>query len=300
MKTGTVALEKALRAVFMKAYGDGANPNEISPFILDTMSTGADEKYGWLGQSPAMSEWVDERKLKGLLSYSYTLPNKRYEATISVDQTTIEDDRLGMIDIRIKDMSEKAKNHPRKLFFNALKAGQTALCYDGQPFFNASHIYYSGGSTQSNLITGTGTTVEKVSDDFNSAKAKLRGFKDEYGDPWNDGAMDNLWVVGPAELESVFDKVFKADMISNTTNTLKSKAMPLVSSYLTDSNDWYLICGGGVVRPFVKQTRKNISFKALEGSSAKGFMSGQFLYGVDYRIGFGYGLWERAIKITNS
>ena len=65
-----------LRAAFIKAFNNSENPSDVMPFILETTSDGADEKYGWLGQAPSMSEWVDERRLKSLNDFDYTLKNK--------------------------------------------------------------------------------------------------------------------------------------------------------------------------------------------------------------------------------
>ena len=37
----------------------------------------------------------------------------------------------------------------------------------------------------------------------------------------------------------------------------------------------------------------------MEGNSDEGFTSKKWKYGVDYRVGFGYGLWQKMIKVNN-
>ena len=34
--------------------------------------------------------------------------------------------------------------------------------------------------------------------------------------------------------------------------------------------------------------------------NGKGFMRKQYVYGIDYRVGFGYGLWQKMIKMVNA
>ena len=111
-----VTIKRGLRAAFMKAFNNAENPADVMPFIMETTSDGPDEEYGWLGQSPSLVEWVDERKLKALNEFEYRIPNKDYEATLQVDRNSLEDDRMGAVKVRIDDLARKARIHPRKLF----------------------------------------------------------------------------------------------------------------------------------------------------------------------------------------
>ena len=290
-------LEKGLRAEFMKAFNNGENPADVMPMIMQTRSTSDSEKYGWLGQSPVMSEWTDERKLKGLLDFNYTLPNKSYEATISVDRDVMEDDQLGAVSVRVQDLAVKARNHVRKLFFDAVVAGTTELAYDGVAYFSASHVEGESG-TQSNIepvtLAGASWTVAELKTAFIDSRARMRGFKDDIGEPWNEGEMDII-IVGSPDSEGVIDELLLANEISSTTNTLKGAARKLISSRLS-GNDLYLFNVAGTIKPLIWQTRRDIEFVALE-EGERAFMRKQLLFGVDKRDGFGYGLWQKAVKI---
>lgn len=72
------------------------------------------------------------------------------------------------------------------------------------------------------------------------------------------------------------------------------------SSRLSDVNDYYISDISEGMKPVIKQDRQAPEFGALEGESDNGFMRKQFAYGIDYRIGFGFGLWQKMIKVTNS
>lgn len=293
-----VTLERGLRGRFMEAFNNGEDPAEIAPFILQTESDGADEKYGWLGQSPNLSEWVDERIVKGLLSFDYTIPNKDYEATIGVDRNSLKDDRMGAVNIRIDDLARKARIHPRELFINALVNGTTDLAYDGLAFFSASHTEGDSG-TQTNLYSGTGTSLAQLKTDIEGATSQMKSLKDDRGQPFDEGAFQ-IGIVCPVGLEWVFDELNTSTQISSSTNNMKGKIKKLVvSSRFSDADDWYLANVAPGIAPIIQQNRQAPMFEALEGNSTAGFMKKKFHYGIDYRVGFGYGLWQRMVKVTN-
>jgi len=296
--TNAILIERGLRANFMKAFNNGERVQDIMPFVMVVRSTNKDEKYGWLGESPVMEEWIDERKLRGINDFEFTIVNRDYEATLKVDRNFRDDDQLGAVQVRIRDLASKARQHPRKLFFETLVDGATELGYDGVTFFNASHL--ESGVAQSNLFTGTSTgpyTVAEFSADFEGSRADMRQFTDDIGEPRNEGELD-LWTVAGPDVEPVIDKILGADIINNTTNTLKGAAKKLITSRLT-GEDWYLINAGGEIKPFIMQERKAIEFRSLDENSEGGFMRKELLFGVDYRIGFSFGVWYKAIKIDN-
>jgi phage major head subunit gpT-like protein len=291
-------LEKGLRADFMKKFNNGENPQEIMGMIMETDSSADSEKYGWLGNSPQMTEWLDERKLKGLKDFDYSIANKDYEATLKVNKNAMDDDQLGAVKVRISDLASVARNHPRKLFFDQLKAGEVDLGYDGLPFFSLAHD--ESGVNQLNLATatiaGTSQTVAEFKAEFQTARQGLRVLTDDQGEPRNEGNMDLIVVCSP-DLQNVVDEVLGADLINSTTNTLKGAAKSVISSRLT-GNDWYLLNASGELKPLVLQKRKAITFESLDKGD-RAFMRKELLFGVDYRVGFGYGVWYKAFKIKH-
>lgn len=293
--TNPKTLARGLRASFVKAYELAEAPTDVMNFVMETTSDGADEEYGWLGQSPSMNEWVDERRLKSLNSFSYKLKNKDYEATLSVARNDIEDDRLGNVQIRINDLAQKGKLHPRKLFFEALLAGTSALCYDGQAFFSASHSEGKSG-TQSNLVSQTGVTLTDLSTDLVTCVARMKGYKDDQGEPLDESEIQ-IGIVCPLALETLFADLNSFEKINNTDNKWRNKLKIVVSSGRLSGNTWYFANVKAGLKPFIRQVRKKIEFNSLEGESDNGFMRKVYHYGVDSREVFGYGLWQKMIKV---
>lgn len=293
-----IVLEKALRADFVKSLEQAESPEEVMGMILKVPSKSNKEKYGWLGNVPQLTEWLDERKLNGVIDYDYEIPNKDYEATLQVDRNAVEDDQLGAIKIRVNDLAIRAKQHPRKLFFEALLAADSALCYDGQAFFSASHASGKSG-TQSNIVSGTGTTYAQLEADFDSAVIAMSSYKDDQGEPFSDGEA-KLTLICSKSLYPKFKKLNTADSVDGgATNTMKGMVEKIVSSSRLSGNDWYLINTAAPMKPFIMQERQAAKFGSLEATSDRGFMSKRYLYGIDYRVGFGYGLWQYAVKINN-
>lgn len=294
-----IVLEKALRTTFMKAFDNQENPADVMPMITESQSTSNKEKYGWLGEVPQLREWIDERKISGLNDYDYEIANKDYEATLQVNKNDLDDDQYNHIIMRTQDLGRRAKTHPRKLFFDTIIAGETALCFDGLPFYSTSHVFKTGGTTQSNLHTGTkaGTipTTAELAADFIAARAKMMKFVDDQGEPLNEGER-KLHIVASPDMQGVLDEVFGASLISNTTNTLKGAASYMTSGRLTGA-DFYMFDINVGIQAIIKQNRQAPNFEALEKGSEGTFFRKQNYYGIDYRVGFGYGLWSKSIKV---
>lgn len=120
--------------------------------------------YAWLGAFPRMREWIGPRIVQGLGGKSYLLENKEYELTLGIPRKSIEDDQFGLYMPVAEQMGMEAKQHKTELVFNALADGVTAECYDGEPFFSASHPV--GDSTASNLIAGASDAWYLVDDGY--------------------------------------------------------------------------------------------------------------------------------------
>jgi len=297
--SNALLLEKGLRADFMKSFNNGENPADVMGMVMETKSSSASEKYGWLGEVAQLTEWKDERVLRGLSDYDYTLENKSYESTLKVNKDAMDDDQLGAVKLRVRDLAGRARTHVRKLFFDALVAGTAELGYDGVPFFSNSHM--ESGAAQDNLLgytmAGTAVTAAEFAEAFKAARTSIRGYNDDQGEPKNEGELKLKVVCGP-NLEGVIDEVLTASMLNSTTNTLKGAAKKLVSSRLS-GNDFYILDESGDIKPMIKQERQPIKFESQE-KGERAFMRKELLFGVDYRVGFGYGLWSKAVKQVQS
>lgn len=157
---------KILQRSFSKLYQNGlkAAPQEWKRLATLIPSGGSETTYGWLGKFPSMREWIGDRQLNSMTEYAYTLPNKKFEATVDVDRADLEDDNLGLYGPIVTSMGEEAMNHIDRNVFDLLTNGFTTLCYNGQNFFDADHTvndrvdHYGDSTTTPNIINPSTTT----------------------------------------------------------------------------------------------------------------------------------------------
>lgn len=280
------------RAVYQNTFEAAQNQEEWMPLVMEIPSTTLTETYEWLGTVPKMREWVDERKLASLGQETFSLTNKHYEATIEVDRDTFEDDRLGVILPRVRQLAMEAARYPRELAMNVIINGTTYTGYDGKALFANDH---DGGD---NLLAGAGVTVDNIKTDIKAVTAAMREFTDDHDRPLN--IVPDTYVV-PAELEYTFREVLRAGQIDGTDNVYKTDARLIVAPELTDANDWYAFSTTGAMKAIIYQVRKAPEF--VELSSPKdyaNFMRRQMLYGVDSRCAMGVGIWWYAAKVVNT
>jgi phage major head subunit gpT-like protein len=284
-------LEDGLKTVFFEAMDATIGDYERIATIVPSESD--EESYPWLGAVPSMREFKDERMPLGLLEHSYSIKNKTWESSIAVEREAIEDDKFGQIRLRVQSLAREAKRHVDELVFGLLKNGFATTCYDGQYFFDTDHSEGDSG-TQSNK----GTTALDASA-LQAAITAMMKYKDDRGKFL--GVVPDLLVVPPdlqwsamELLESTYWPEEGTTTAKQASNVLKGKLDLLVSPYLTDTSDWFVLSTKGIVKPVILQSRMPMEFAALEADSESGFMRDQYIYGVRARYNAGYGLWQMA------
>ena len=266
------------------------------------------ETYPWLGQSPAVREWIDERIPKSLAEQKYTIINKKWENSIEVDRTAIEDDQYGQIKIRVQQLAEKFAQHMNKACFNLLRDGGAnggGLCYDGQYFFDSDHSD-EGSASQSNSGTAGGAigTVALTALSLWEAIAAMQSLTDPQGE-YLDIAPDTLVV--PPKLEKTAREILESDYGYSATamgsastwvgNTLKGRLKLIVTPHCATTgrtSSWFVLDTSGVVKPIILQMRTPVEFQSLESDSANGFYRDCYAYGGRARYAGGYGVWQKA------
>lgn len=298
LATLAVSLEKGLRSIFIAAML--SQPGSIANDIATTVPSDADlETYGWMDSLPQVREFLTERQISGLGEARYQIQNREWELTIGVKRKDIKDDRLGALPIRIGQMAEQADDHKNQLVVDTLVAGDSTAGYDGANYFSTTHPNRGSSGVQSNLHTGTGTTTAQFRADFQSVMTAKRRRRDEAGKPFR-RRFGRMLVLIPPELETVAREALQAPiLVGGGTNVMVNQADIIIVPELADTNDWYVLHVGGVLKPIIFQLREGVEFSALEGESESGFMRNAYYYGTYARYGAGYGFWQDADKVTN-
>lgn len=289
------------RVIFEDAFLAATSASIYNRYATVVPSNTDTESYNWLGTVPKMNQWLDKRQIDSLSGYTYQLQNQWYQASIAVDRKIMEDDKYSMIMPRIKQLGLEAARYPSELAINALIAGHTTNGYDGQLFFSTAHTEANSG-TQSNYVTGTGTTLAQIRADFITARSLMRRYKDGSGRPMN---LRPDLVIIPPDLEDVFEQLLHTQTIALASGTQQSNVLLnavdiLIDPLLTDTNDWFLLDTHEIIKPLIFQQRKAPEFIALDDPTGyNAFMKREFLYGVDFRGAAGYAMWQMAVQVTN-
>jgi phage major head subunit gpT-like protein len=107
--------------------------------VLPVM-TGPSRTFPYTPPVPNFREFVGGRVKNQMAYYEWTLDNVQYELSFILNkQEWLRWDGYGVIDRNIKAIAEKALDHPRQLIKTLIDGAGTLTCYDGLPFFSASH-----------------------------------------------------------------------------------------------------------------------------------------------------------------
>ena len=153
-------LTSGLRTEFFNGY-QGVTPT-WKQMVLEVKSTKASETYGWLGDTPALREWIDQKQPNSLQEFGFTAKNKRWESTLAVDKDAIEDDQYGQVKVRARMMGENAALDMESLFATFIETGHTTLCYDGQYFFDTDHSEGDSGTQVNYTASGLALSAANV------------------------------------------------------------------------------------------------------------------------------------------
>ncbi len=163
MKVITAAVLSALKVGFNKSFQDGLAmaPSAWQKVATEIKSTTAVNLYGWMNNIPKMREWVGDRVLNVLKTSGYSLENKKFEDSIGVSRTDIEDDNVGMYAPLFTELGRTANEHIDESVFALLKANGD--CFDGQNFFDVDHpIYGINGTTETVLGTYSNADIDSA------------------------------------------------------------------------------------------------------------------------------------------
>jgi len=147
------ALRTALRGEFSARMAD-IDAKPVWKLLATTITSSTKSNtYGWLGAFPQLREWIGSRVIKDMAEFAYQIVNKKYESTLGVDRTDIEDDNLGQYRVLAREMADEFERFMNRSVAALITGGFANLCYDGQNFFDTAHPVYPN-------TDGTGTAVE--------------------------------------------------------------------------------------------------------------------------------------------
>lgn len=300
---------RAIIGEFYKTLEQDTGAGWVKPLSMLFTSDQDSETYKWLGQSPAMREWVGGRHAKGFNENGLTITNLHYEATIEILVKEMRRDKTGQVMARIRDLAARTNSHWASLLSTLIINGTSTACYDGQFFFDTDHSEGDSGSQSNDITTDisalpaavhgaavTAPSVEEAQQSIMKSVSQILSFVDNQGEPMNEGAS-NFLVMVPTQLYITFAKA-----ISLPTGTGVSEVnVPsgfnidvVMNQRLTGTDDFYTFRTDGNVSPFIRQQETGVQLKSKAEGSEFEFDNDAHQHGVDTWRNVGYGYWQHA------
>lgn len=300
---------RAIIGRFYRAIEQDVGSDWVNPISMLFTSDQESETYKWLGQAPAMREWIGGRNAKGFRENGITIANKKYEATLEVPLDWMRRDKTGQIQVRINEMAQRAQSHWASLLTTLIINGESATCYDGQYFFDTDHSEGDSG-TQSNSIsvditTTTAPTAAEMETAILKATQQIIGQKDDQGEPMNEMAR-RFVVMVPVPFMSAAAAALNNPVITDGSGTRTNTLVNLgsfgfqmaVNPRLTWTTKLAVFRADGGVSSFIRQEEEALKISAIAEGSEEEFKNDRHLYGIKAMRNVGYGYWQKACLVT--
>lgn len=272
------------------------------------------ETYKWLGQSPAMREWIGGREARGFRENGITIANKHFEATLEVLVDEIRRDKTGQVMVRVRELAQRTNAHWAKLLSTLIEAGEAAVCYDGQFFFDTDHAEGDSGAQSnditSDIATTTAPTAGEMSGSILLATQQILGLKDDRGEPMNENAREFLVMVPVPYMAAAAAALGSSVIVQNATAVASNTIMAMgtlggfvyrlaVNPRLTWTTKFAVFRADSPIRALIRQEETPVALNAIAEGSEEEFKNQRHLYGVDTWRNAGFGYWQRACLVTH-
>ena len=280
----------------------------VTALAMKTGSNQASESYAWLGAPPAMHEFIGKRQLNELKENSFSISNKDHEANLRIKSKDMRRDKTGQIQTRINQLANRVNNYPATLLSNLILNAESSLCYDGQYFFDADHSDGLSGTLSNSITfpaaTGTTPTVDEFSEAIVMAIQTMVAFKDDAGEPINEGATDFLVMVPTIYMGVALKAIAVLTGASGATATIAAlkgdfNIRVAVNPRLTWTTKIAVFRTDGGIQPFILQEEDGgADVVAIGDGSEYEQLNKEQIFGVDWAGNVGYGYWQGSVLVT--
>ena len=298
------------QALFQREFDAATALQGWMSFTSELSSSSDSERYNWLGTSPVMEDVTQtELTLDSLYSFNFSISNLTYKAGMEVTRAAIEDDKLGLIQPRISQLAQEAARHPGQLVNAQFEDNPTA--FNGSTFFNDGFTVGGSGTMDNNVpsagaTTAAAPTIAEMQTAIGIGRKTMRAFEDDKGRVMN---LTPDTLVVPPNLEQIAYQALSGSSTPGSVALLpggNGQGTNAIGGYnvyvnpsLTSDVIFYCLYTGGVVKPFLFQSRVSPSLEGVTTpNSESGVMRDRYLYSVRARYNVGVGDPRHAVKVT--
>lgn len=269
------------------------------------------EEYPWLGMPPALREWIGGRQAKGFAAAGVEIKNKHFEATIEILLRDLRRDKTGQLRARMSEFAERGLTHFASLLSTLIVNGESAVCYDGQYFFDDDHSEGSSGSQSNDITTdisglpasvhgsATNPSPEEMLQAILLSISQMHTFVDDQGEPINELAQEFLVLV-PVGLSNAARSALSMARISGpSTFSVDGMSIKLAVNPRLTAAGWtdkfVTFRTDGSIKPLIRQEETRPELKIKDEDSEFAFDNDAIQLGIDTWRNVGYGRWQGAV-----
>jgi len=276
----------------------------------------ATEQYAFLGQTPRMREWLGGRQAKGLRGNTLSITNKHYEATMEIALRDLRRDKTAQLQARVAEFADEGDAHWGTLLSSLIVGGTSALCYDGQYFFDTDHAEGDSGTQDNDIAVDISTIPGAGTDNTvtfpNAAQmqaaivkgiAQILSFKDDRGRPMNTNARRflvtvpvGLYMPAIASLSAI-----NIAALQQNINPVQAAGLSIdvqMMPELTWTDSFAVWRTDSPIKGLIRQNETDPVVKVKDEMSEFAFDNDAIQIGIDAWRGADYGLWQRACYVT--
>lgn len=309
----SIAVPSAVQRMYQEWRKDlmtsrmAAPPEQWRDYAVEVPSAGKSTLHAWFLNQARVRQWVGPRHYNNLSMKSWEVFNKDYELSYQFHRNQLDDDLDGLVN----DAAMDAKNSGAKwakfedeLVATALEAGTSALCWDGQYFFDTDHPIDPDSVSTSNTFDNDRALALNHAN-YGTVLQAFKDFRSVDNYPVGDAGSYVLMVPTALELtaRSILNDQYitpaTAFILATTTgaspNPFVGSARLVVNRYLTDTTRWYLFASDGILKPLMLQRRTGIETFETDESSEIYYNEGIYRFGSNARLNVSYALPQFAI-----
>ena len=278
----------------------------------------AGEDFGLIGGPGQMSESNGSIEGKEPKVFPWFIRNKHFELAARIRRLEFLKANHDKLNQWLQSHMVASGSHPGLLLKELINAAESATCFDGTAFFNASHPV--DGGTQSNLLTETvvdksALTDKEVSDLLMGGIARLFSLTDNAGNAINENIQDMVITTNETIWKFLFPVVQKMYLSGGGSNPIVPNQrinvqadgfnfnlqVKLVPNMQADTFDMYAggMADGG---PFIWQVLEDNKANFLGPDSEYCQINDYVLLKLMASYNMAYGRYMRAVrtKISNA
>lgn len=284
------------------------------------------EDYAWLGMVPQMTEMKDGKKFTQLREIPWTVRNSKFQSGIAIPKSHVLYDKTDQVSVRVGELVTRSQSHWNKLITALALAGEGAVCYDGEYFFDTDHSEGKSGSQSNDIsvdISELPTSAHGITTYPSAGEASLAimkgveqiiGFKDDQGEYVNEDMTEFTLMTGMGLGTPLLAAIGAQNIDGGDTNVLFEQDNYRVRLQVTPRlNAWTdkfaVFATQGDQKPFIRQQRlpnqdgngfdaDGIELMMLWTDSEHCKLNNECLVSVETERAAAYGDWKKACLVT--